>query len=138
MKGADRRPTILVTGRDGQVGFELVRALAPLGEIRAVDVGDVDLCAPSAVRDLVRETKPSLVVNPAAYTAVDKAESDVDTARAVNALAPGSLAEEAARLDVPIVHFSVTWWATLHQDGSVFNDKMQVHIRDASMQTTLA
>jgi dTDP-4-dehydrorhamnose reductase len=109
MSRTGERPAILVTGRDGQVGFELVRALAPLGAIRAVDVADVDLRDSGAVRDLVRATRPALVVNPAAYTAVDRAESDVEAARAVNAEAPGILAEEAARLGAPIVHYSTDY-----------------------------
>jgi dTDP-4-dehydrorhamnose reductase len=109
LSGQGSRPRILVTGRDGQVGFELVRALAPLGEIRAVDVGDVDLCDPDAIQDLVRGLRPSLIVNPAAYTAVDKAEIEADVARAVNAAAPGILAEEAARLGAPILHYSTDY-----------------------------
>ena len=109
MTSGGARPRILLTGRDGQVGFELVRALAPLGEVHAVDVGDVDLSDSGAVPDLVREVRPSIVVNPAAYTAVDRAESEADAARAVNAVAPGILAEEAARIGVPIVHYSTDY-----------------------------
>jgi dTDP-4-dehydrorhamnose reductase len=109
MSRAAERPVILVTGRDGQVGFELARALAPLGEVRAVDVADVDLRDAGAARDLVRDVRPSIVVNPAAYTAVDKAESDADVARAVNAVAPGILAEEAARLGAPFIHYSTDY-----------------------------
>jgi dTDP-4-dehydrorhamnose reductase len=106
---APGRPVILVTGRDGQVGHELARSLSPLGEVVAVDVGDLDLRDAGGVRDFVRERRPSLVVNPAAYTAVDKAEGDAETARLINAAAPGVLAEEAARLGAPMVHYSTDY-----------------------------
>jgi dTDP-4-dehydrorhamnose reductase len=100
---------ILLTGRDGQLGFELQRALAPLGEIVAVGRAQCDLADAGALRELVRRVAPSVIVNPAAYTAVDKAESDIDKAMAVNALAPGILGEEAARLDALVVHFSTDY-----------------------------
>jgi dTDP-4-dehydrorhamnose reductase len=88
---------MLVTGRKGQVGFELVRAVAPLGEIVAVDRVVCDLSNPEAIRELVRSVAPDVILNPAAYTAVDKAESDPATASAVKH-APRILGEEAARL----------------------------------------
>jgi len=100
---------ILLTGKNGQVGFELQRALAPLGEIVAVDQDDCDLSDAAAIRDLIRRVKPGLIVNPAAYTAVDKAESDVATAEAVNARAPGVIGAEAARLGAWVVHFSTDY-----------------------------
>lgn len=100
---------ILLTGKNGQVGFELQRALAPLGEIVAVDQDDCDLADAAAIRDLIRRIKPGLIVNPAAYTAVDKAESDAVTAEAVNAKAPGVIGEEAARLGAWVVHFSTDY-----------------------------
>jgi dTDP-4-dehydrorhamnose reductase len=100
---------ILVTGKNGQVGFELQRALAPLGEIVAVDQLECDLADADAVRALVREVAPDVIVNPAAYTAVDKAESDQAAALAVNAEAPRALAEEAARLGALLVHYSTDY-----------------------------
>jgi dTDP-4-dehydrorhamnose reductase len=100
---------ILLTGKHGQVGFELQRALAPLGEVHAVDYSECDLVDTSAICDLVRSFKPDLIVNPAAYTAVDKAESEPDLAHAVNAVAPGVFGEEAAKLGAWVVHYSTDY-----------------------------
>lgn len=100
---------ILITGKNGQVGFELLRALVPLGEVVAVDHAECDLANVSAVRELVRRVAPDVIVNPAAYTAVDRAESDQATALAVNAVAPGVLGEEAARLNALVVHYSTDY-----------------------------
>lgn len=100
---------ILLTGKDGQVGFELVRALAPLGELHAVGRADCDLRDADALRALVRRVEPGIIVNPAAWTAVDKAESEPEPAFAVNARAPGILGEEAARLGALVVHYSTDY-----------------------------
>ncbi len=100
---------VLVTGARGQVGFELRRTLATLGEVVAVALPEIDLADLDAVRACVREVKPQLVVNAAAYTAVDKAEADPDLAMRINGDAPGVLAEEAKRLGAPIVHFSTDY-----------------------------
>lgn len=100
---------ILLTGKHGQVGFELQRALAPLGEVHAVDYSECDLVDASAIAALVRSVKPDLIVNPAAYTAVDKAESETDLAHAVNAVAPGLFGEEAAKLGAWVVHYSTDY-----------------------------
>jgi len=100
---------ILLTGRNGQVGFELQRALAPLGEVIGVDQGQCNLADAGAVRALVREVQPQVIVNPAAYTAVDKAEHDIDLAMAINATAPGVLGEEAARIGAWVVHYSTDY-----------------------------
>ena len=81
---------ILLIGKGGQVGFELRRALAPLGEVVAVDYPDCDLADPASIRRTVEEARPGVVVNAAAYTAVDKAESETERARAINAVAPGA------------------------------------------------
>jgi len=100
---------ILLTGKGGQLGFELVRALAPLGEVVAVGRADCDLADAEALRALVRRVAPELIVNAAAYTAVDKAESESGLAFAVNARAPGILGEEAARLGAMVVHYSTDY-----------------------------
>lgn len=113
---------ILVTGRNGQVGFELQRALAPLGEVVAVNQADCNLADVEAIRELVRRVAPDIIVNPAAYTAVDKAEADEATAFAVNARAPGVLGEEAARLGALVVHFSTDYVFNGSKDGSYSED----------------
>lgn len=100
---------ILLTGKNGQVGFELQRALAPLGEVTAVDSGDCDLADAQALRALVRRVRPQLIVNSAAYTAVDRAESDPAQAMAVNAQAPAVLGEEASSLGAAVIHFSTDY-----------------------------
>ncbi|MCT7317144.1 dTDP-4-dehydrorhamnose reductase [Ralstonia sp. CHL-2022] len=102
-------PRFLVTGSNGQVGFELRRSLAPLGEVIALDRAACDLTQPDALRQLVREHRPDVIVNSAAYTAVDKAESDADTAFAVNGTAVGVLAEEARALGSLLVHYSTDY-----------------------------
>ena len=100
---------ILLTGKNGQVGFELQRALAPLGEVTALDREACDLLDADAVRALVSRIAPDVIVNPAAYTAVDKAESDKDTAFAINAQALGVLGEEAARTGALVIHYSTDY-----------------------------
>jgi len=100
---------ILLTGKHGQVGFELQRALAPLGEIHAVDFAECDLADAAAISALLRSVRPDLIVNPAAYTAVDKAESEPQLAHAINAVAPGVLGEEAAKLGAWVVHYSTDY-----------------------------
>ncbi|NOU10301.1 MAG: dTDP-4-dehydrorhamnose reductase [Nitrospira sp.] len=100
---------ILLTGKHGQVGFELQRALASVGEVCAVDQSECDLVSVSAIRALVRSFKPHVIVNPAAYTAVDKAESEPELAHAINAVAPGVLGEEAAKGNAWVVHYSTDY-----------------------------
>ncbi len=100
---------ILLTGKNGQVGWELQRTLAPLGEVVAVDQQEMDLVDPVSVRKIIREIRPGLIVNAAAYTAVDKAESEPDLAMAINGVAPGIMAEEAKRLNAAIVHYSTDY-----------------------------
>jgi len=100
---------ILLTGKNGQVGYELQRSLAPLGELLAVDSTQCDLSDAASIRHLIRSVRPDVIVNPAAYTAVDKAESDSAAAEAVNARAPGVIGEEAARLGAWVVHFSTDY-----------------------------
>ena len=100
---------ILLTGRNGQVGWELERTLGPLGEVIAFDRAGLDLAKPDEIVARVREVKPDVIVNPAAYTAVDKAESEPDLAMAINGTAPGILAEEAKRLGALLVHYSTDY-----------------------------
>lgn len=85
---------ILLLGKDGQVGWELQRSLAQLGELCAFGRSEADFTAPDSLRALVRAVRPDVIVNAAAYTAVDKAEGDEATAHLVNAVSPGALAEE--------------------------------------------
>ena len=100
---------ILLIGKNGQLGWELHRSLAPLGELIAVDYPEVDLADVDSTRCLVRNTTPDLIVNSAAYTAVDKAEIETDLCRAVNSTAPGALAEEAKVIKAALIHFSTDY-----------------------------
>jgi dTDP-4-dehydrorhamnose reductase len=103
------RPRLLVLGRTGQVGTELERALAPLGEVVAVGRERADLARPETLRALARELMPRVIVNAAAYTAVDKAEQEEALALRVNGEAPGVLAEEARRAGALLVHYSTDY-----------------------------
>ena len=105
---------ILLFGRNGQVGWELQRSLAPLGEVVALDRAGAeglagDLSDPAAVARTVLQVRPDIVVNAAAYTAVDKAESDAELARTVNAEAPGAIARAAQEVGAGLVHFSTDY-----------------------------
>ncbi len=102
-------PKILVLGKHGQLGWELWRTLAPLGPVTAIDYEDMDLTDPAALRDTLRRLAPNLIVNAAAYTDVDKAETEVERCRAVNATAPGVLAEESKRLGAGLIHYSTDY-----------------------------
>lgn len=102
-------PRILILGKDGQVGFELQRALAPLGTIVAHGRAGCDLAQPEAIRQTIRAAEPAVIVNAGAYTAVDKAESEEALAMAINATAPGVLGEEAARIDALVIHYSTDY-----------------------------
>ena len=103
------RPRILLTGKTGQVGYELERSLQGLGEIIALDRNQMDLSNLAQVRDVIRVVKPNLIVNPAAYTAVDKAESEPDLAMRINGEAPGVMAEEAKKLGAAMIHYSTDY-----------------------------
>lgn len=100
---------ILLLGGTGQVGWELRRTLSPLGEVEAPGRDELDLRDPDGIRTRVRAAEPDLIVNAAACTAVDRAETEPDAARAVNAIAPGVLAEEAAEAGAAVVHFSTDY-----------------------------
>ena len=93
--------TILLTGVNGQVGFELARSLQGLGKVVALDRSELDLGDLDQVRRVVREVKPGLIVNPAAHTAVDKAETDVEAAVRLNAEAPRTVHTSRATQSIP-------------------------------------
>jgi len=100
---------ILLTGANGQVGSELRRSLAPLGEVVAFDRAGLDLAQPDVLIARVRDVAPQAIVNAGAYTAVDKAESEPEEASAINGTAPRVLAEEARRLGAVLVHYSTDY-----------------------------
>ncbi len=100
------RPGILLFGHDGQIGGQLLPRLSALGEVTGVSYPEVDFTDCEAVRRLIRDAAPDLIVNAAAYTAVDRAESERDAAFAVNAGGPAVLAAEAARIGAGLVHYS--------------------------------
>ncbi len=100
---------VLITGANGQVGWELQRALAPLGEVLALGHAQLDLANADAIRQMLRHAAPDLIVNAAAYTAVDRAEQEPVLAQAINGDAPGILAEEAQRLNAALIHFSTDY-----------------------------
>lgn len=97
---------ILLLGNNGQLGWELERTLISLGDVAAYDYPDIDLSIESDIRQLIRQTHPQLIINATAYTAVDRAETEPDIARAVNTRAPEILAEEAKRIGAALVHYS--------------------------------
>jgi len=101
--------TILVTGKNGQVGNALLPVMAVLGNVVAVDVEECNLADGAAIRRMVGTVRPDVIVNPAAYTAVDKAESDKALAFAINAAAPGILAEAAKESGAAMIHYSTDY-----------------------------
>jgi dTDP-4-dehydrorhamnose reductase len=103
------QPRILVIGKIGQVGWELRRTLASLGPLVCIDYPEVDLTDGNSIRRWVREVAPAVVVNAAAYTAVDKAETETDLAMKINGVAPGILAEEAKKMGALLVHYSTDY-----------------------------
>jgi dTDP-4-dehydrorhamnose reductase len=103
------RPRLLILGSSGQVGVELQRRMADAGEIIVLGRDTVDLARPEQMRGIVRSARPDVILNAAAYTAVDRAESEPDLARSINAVAPGVLAEEALRLGALLVHYSTDY-----------------------------
>ena len=104
---------ILLFGKGGQVGWELQRSLSVLGTVTALDFDSTEHCGDfsntAGVVDTVRALRPDVIVNAAAHTAVDKAESEPDFARALNATTPGAIAQEAARLGAWLVHYSTDY-----------------------------
>lgn len=104
-----KAPVILVTGKNGQVGYELHRALMPLGSVVAVDKNSLNLADSDSMRTALMQIKPDVIINAAAYTAVDKAESDQQTAMQINGIAPGVLAEQARKLGALLIHYSTDY-----------------------------
>lgn len=107
--GANPRPRILLTGKAGQVGGDLLPLLPQFAEVLATDRTSLDLTRAEKIRDCVRFFHPDVIINAAAYTAVDKAESEPDLAAAINTTAPGVLAEEAARGRALLIHYSTDY-----------------------------
>jgi dTDP-4-dehydrorhamnose reductase len=102
-------PRILLIGKIGQVGWELRRTLAPMAHITCVDFPEIDLTSGDSIRRWVRDSQPGIIINAAAYTAVDKAESELDKAMKINGVAPGILAEESKKLGATLVHYSTDY-----------------------------
>ena len=100
---------ILINGRHGQVSHELQRRLGAVGELIVLGRDQLDLAQPDQIRRQVQNIRPDLIVNAAAHTAVDLAESEPQPAFAINAVAPGILAEEALALDIPLIHYSTDY-----------------------------
>jgi dTDP-4-dehydrorhamnose reductase len=102
-------PRIIIIGKNGQVGWELQRACAPLGQLVCVDYPEIDLTEGRSIQRWIREIRPDIVINAAAYTAVDKAERESDLAMSINGQAPGIMAEETKRLGTILVHYSTDY-----------------------------
>lgn len=100
---------ILLFGCDGQVGWQLQRSLSPLGTVTAVNHAQCDLASPDAIRSVIQAVAPKIIVNAAAYTAVDRAEAEPEQARAINATAPGVMAEAAKKTGALLVHYSTDY-----------------------------
>ena len=113
---------ILVLGRNGQVGAALTQSLQSLGELIALDRTQLDLANPEAIRTALRELQPQVIINAAAYTAVDAAESDEATAFQVNAIAPRVIAEESERLSATLIHYSTDYVFDGSKQGAWLED----------------
>ena len=116
---------IILTGKDGQVGFALHKKLLSLGEVIATGRHELDLANPEAIKAFIDKNKPDIIINPAAYTQVDKAESEKLLAYQINAIAPKVLAEKASELNIPIIHFSTDYvFDGLKQEPYVETDQV--------------
>lgn len=102
-------PRILLFGRVGQVGWELRRTLAPMSRLVCVDFPDVDLTRPDSIRKWIQDSSPEIIINAAAYTAVDKAETETALAMKINGEAPGIMAAEAKKRGALLVHYSTDY-----------------------------
>ena len=100
---------ILLTGKNGQVGFELRKKLSALGEVIATDREELDLGNLGAIKNFIDQTKPDIIINPAAYTAVDKAESEPEIAHLINVKALEVITEKAIEFNIPLIHFSTDY-----------------------------
>ncbi|MGH8350013.1 MAG: SDR family oxidoreductase, partial [Pseudomonas sp.] len=100
---------VLINGRHGQVSHELQRRLGAVGELIVLGRDQLDLAQPDQIRRQVQNVRPDLIINAAAHTAFDLAESEPQSAFAINAVAPGILAEEALALDIPLIHYSTDY-----------------------------
>lgn len=128
---------IFLTGKNGQVGFELSRALAPLGQIIAVNRAECDLENESSLRAAIRDAEPDVIVNAAAYTAVDRAESETARANAINEAAPGIMGDEAARRGALLVHYSTDYVFDGKADG-YYTEEAQTAPQSAYGRSKLA
>jgi len=100
---------ILLTGKNGQVGWELNRSLSNLGTVFAMGRSEMDLSKPETLSPVIQEIKPDIIINAAAYTAVDKAESEPELAMTVNGIAPGVIAQEAKKIEAGMIHYSTDY-----------------------------
>jgi dTDP-4-dehydrorhamnose reductase len=122
MSAHNEERRILVTGVNGQLGFELARTLQGLGRVVALDRASLDLASPEQIRAVVRDLRPALIVNPAAYTAVDRAETEAELAMRINGEAPGILAEEAKKLGTALIHYSTDYVFNGEKSGAYLED----------------
>jgi dTDP-4-dehydrorhamnose reductase len=102
-------PTLLLFAKNGQLGWELDRSLQPLGKVIAIDAAEANFEDPDSVAAVIRQVKPDFIINPAAFTAVDQAEKDIERARKINAITPGVIAGEARRLGAVFIHYSTDY-----------------------------
>lgn len=129
---------ILITGKGGQIGWELQRALATLGHLVACDRQMCNLERPDQAVKLIRDVRPEIIVNAAAYTAVDKAESDAEAAMQVNGKAPGILAEEAKKLNAVFVHYSTDYVFNGNSGNVPYEEEDEAHPLNVYGRTKLA
>ncbi|MFC6337394.1 SDR family oxidoreductase, partial [Pseudomonas karstica] len=113
---------ILISGQHGQVSKELQQRLQGLGELIVLGRDQLDLTQPEQIRAQVRAHRPGLIINAAAHTAVDQAESEPEIAFAINATAPGILAEEAKALGIPLIHYSTDYVFDGSKEGRYTED----------------
>jgi dTDP-4-dehydrorhamnose reductase len=104
-----KRPNILLFGKNGQLGWELNRTLLTLGNLTALDFPEIDLTNPDCLKPIIEETQPNVIINATAYTAVDKAETETELAMAINAQAPGIMAEYSKKVNAALIHFSTDY-----------------------------